>query len=329
MTARKKLLTLAAMPLLALTLSACALLEGNELAPTIAEIVVANDATTTLEAAVVQEGLDGALADISARYTVFAPSDAAFAAFLAELDIDAAALLGLPDLSEILLYHVVDGELSAAQVVSSAPGTVTTLQGNDLDYAVVDGGVQLTDATGRTVNVVDTDINAFNGVIHLIDSVLLPFGTIADIAGASDSTGTLAAAVGAADPIVAETLSDITGTYTVFAPTEEAFAAALDALGITAGELLANTALLTDILTYHVLPVELFAEDVLAAVEAGGGTATVTTLQGETIDVTVGDDGVQLTDAKGVTMNVVTTDINALNGVIHLIDFVLRPSTAP
>lgn len=225
MTVRKKLLTLAAMPLLVLTLSACALLEGNELAPTIADIVVENDATSTLETAVIQEGLDASLADLGANYTVFAPSDAAFGAFLTELGIDAAALLALPDLKEVLLYHVVDGELPAATVISSAPGTVTTLQGNELDYAVVDGGVQLTDATGRTVNVVETDIDAFNGVIHLIDSVLLPFGTITDIAVATEATSTLEAAVLEAG--LDGALADLAAGYTVFAPTDEAFGAYL------------------------------------------------------------------------------------------------------
>lgn len=317
MTVRKKLLTLAAMPLLALTLSACALLEGNELAPTIAEIVVENDATSTLETAVVQEGLDGALADITARYTVFAPSDAAFQAFLDELGIDAAALLALPDLAEILLYHVVDGDLPASQVVSSAPGDLTTLQGNDLAYAVVDGGVQLTDATGRTVNVVETDINAFNGVIHLIDSVLLPFGTITDIAVATEATSTLEAAVVEAG--LAGALADLSVAYTVFAPTDTAFGDFLAANSLTAEELLASPNL-ASILLYHVVPSELFAADVIAA-----APTTVPTLEGGTIDVAVVDGTVQLTDENGVTMNVVATDVNALNGVIHLIDYVLTP----
>lgn len=326
----KRLWTLAAMPLLALTLSACALLETNDPLPTITDIVVETDAVSTLEAAVVQEGLDGALADKGAQYTVFAPTNDAFGAFLAANDIEASDLLALADLTDILLYHVIDGKLTASDVIGSAPGTVETLQGNDLSYAVVDGGVVLTDATGRDVNVIDTDINAFNGVIHLIDDVLLPFGTITDIAVATDATATLEAAVIAAE--LDGALADLTATYTVFAPTEDAFAAALSALDVTAEFLLdpENVGLLTDILTYHVIPnAELFAADVIAAVDAGGGTAVVTTLQGETIAVTVSDGTVQLTDAKGTTMNVIGTDINALNGVIHLIDFVLRPSTGP
>lgn len=173
----KKLLTLAALPLLALSLSACALFEANEL-QTITDIVVATPDTTTLEAAVVEAGLAGALDDPEVNYTVFAPTEAAFAAALDELGVDAAALLGLPNLADILLYHVVDGELFAADVIDAAPTTVTTLQTGTIDVAVVDGNVELTDALDRVITVVDTDINAYNGVIHLIDNVLLPFNPL-------------------------------------------------------------------------------------------------------------------------------------------------------
>jgi uncharacterized surface protein with fasciclin (FAS1) repeats len=318
----KRIATLVAVPFLALTLAACSVFETNELAPTITDIVVETEAVSILRDAVVQEGLDGALDERSVKYTVFAPTNDAFAAFLAEIDVTAAELLALPDLSEILLYHVVDAELPAAAVIGSAPGTVETLQGNDLSYDVVGGGVVLTDATGREVNVVDTDITAFNGVIHLIDSVLLPFGTIADIAIASDATATLEAALVQANLV--ETFQDPTATFTVFAPTEEAFAAYLADNDLTALDLL-NSPNLGAILGYHVLAgAELFAADVIAA-----APTTVTTFQGGEIDVAVVDGGVVLTDETGRDINVVTTDINALNGVIHLIDYVLVPDLAP
>jgi transforming growth factor-beta-induced protein len=318
MTSIKRLTTLVALALAAVTLSACSVFEANDVAPTITDIVVDTEAVSILETAVVQEGLDGALAEGSVKYTVFAPTNDAFAQFLADTDLTAAQLLALPDLSEILLYHVVDAELPAAAVIGSAPGTVETLQGNELSYAVVDGGVVLTDATGRDVNVVDTDITAFNGVIHLIDNVLLPFGTIADIAIATDATATLEAALGAAGLV--DTFRDLTATFTVFAPTEDAFAAFLEDTGLSALDLL-NSPDLGAILGYHVIAgAELFAADVIAA-----APTTVTTLQGGTIDVAVVDGGVVLTDETGRDINVVATDVNALNGVIHLIDYVLVP----
>ena len=290
-------------------------------AATITDIVVATEGVSILRDAVVQQGLDGALDDPSAAYTVFAPTDAAFAAFLTETGFTAAELLALPGLTDVLLYHVVDAELPASAVIGSAPGTVTTLQGNDLDYAVVDGGVVLTDAAGRDVNVVATDITATNGVIHLIDNVLLP-PTIAQLASATDLTETLVAALGAAGLV--ETFDDVTASFTVFAPTEQAFAAYLADTGLSEAALLASPNL-GDILRYHVIDgAELFAADVIAA-----APTTVTTLQGGDIDVAVVDGGVVLTDETGRDINVVATDINALNGVIHLIDYVLVPEIAP
>jgi len=142
--------------------------------------------------------------------------------------------------------------------------------------------------------------------------------TIVDIAVASEDFETLVQAVQAAGLV--EALSS-PGPFTVFAPTDEAFAAALDSLGLTAEELLADTAMLTDILLYHVVPAELMAADVVSAIEAGGGTATVPTLQGSNLEVTLGEDGPVING----TVNVAVTDVDASNGVIHVIDGVLLP----
>ncbi len=138
-------------------------------------------------------------------------------------------------------------------------------------------------------------------------------GTIVDVAVANGSFTTLVAAVEAAGLV--ETLSG-EGPFTVFAPTDEAFAAALDALGLTAEELLGDTELLTSVLTYHVIPGEVLA-------------AQVVTLDGESVatvngaEVTIGVDG----DAVTVNnANVVAVDVAASNGVIHVIDAVLIPA---
>jgi transforming growth factor-beta-induced protein len=142
-------------------------------------------------------------------------------------------------------------------------------------------------------------------------------GTIVDVAIANEDFNVLVDAVVAADLV--ETLSG-EGPFTVFAPTDEAFAAALEALGLTAEELLASEDLVA-ILTYHVVPGLLMAADVLAAVEAGGGVATVETVHGATITVEVVDGNVVL---NGVA-TVILTDVEASNGVIHVIDAVILP----
>lgn len=141
--------------------------------------------------------------------------------------------------------------------------------------------------------------------------------TVVDVAMSSDDFSTLVAAVVEAD-LVGVLQGE--GPFTVFAPTNDAFADALDALGISADELLASDDL-AGILTYHVVAGNLMAADVLAAIEAGGGTATVETVNGAPITVEVVDGEVVLNGAATVT----TTDLVAGNGVVHVIDAVILP----
>lgn len=135
--------------------------------------------------------------------------------------------------------------------------------------------------------------------------------TIVEVAVASGEFTTLVAALQAAG--LDETLAG-EGPFTVFAPTEEAFAAALTTLGLTAEELLADPGL-ADILTYHVLPIEALAEDVIAL-----DGEDVETVNGATVMITFDGTDVMVNDAK-----VVEADIVASNGVIHVIDAVLIP----
>ncbi|MDZ7801443.1 MAG: fasciclin domain-containing protein [Trueperaceae bacterium] len=141
--------------------------------------------------------------------------------------------------------------------------------------------------------------------------------TVVDIVVSSEDHTTLAAAVVEAG--LGTTLSE-EGPFTVFAPTDAAFEAALEALGISAEELLADPAL-ADILGYHVVPQRLLAADVLAAIEAGDGEAVVTTVQGASLTVTLSGDQVMVNGSATVT----ATDLEAGNGVVHVIDGVLLP----
>jgi transforming growth factor-beta-induced protein len=140
-------------------------------------------------------------------------------------------------------------------------------------------------------------------------------GTIVDVAVANGSFTTLVAAVQAAGLV--DTLSS-EGPFTVFAPTDDAFAAALDALGLTAEELLADTEMLTSILTYHVVAGEV---DAATAISLDGQSAT--TLNGADIAINVVDGKVMINDAT-----VITPDVAASNGIIHVIDSVLLPPTS-
>jgi uncharacterized surface protein with fasciclin (FAS1) repeats len=142
--------------------------------------------------------------------------------------------------------------------------------------------------------------------------------TVLDVAVGNEDFSTLVAAVEAAG--LQDALADPAATLTVFAPTNEAFEAALAALGLTAEELLADTETLTSILTYHVLGENVTSSDIAAA---GTAEIPVEPLSGEALTVVVGDDGaVGFADQSAV---VTMADIEASNGVIHVIDAVLLP----
>jgi len=243
-------------------------------------------------------------------FTVFAPTDAAFA----KLPAGTLDTLLKPEnkatLQALLGYHVVAGKVMAADVVKLTKAT--TLQGSDVTVTVSGSTVTINDATVTTV-----DILASNGVIHVIDTVLMPpapaLEDIVDTAVAAGSFTKLAAALQAADLVTA---LKGTGPFTVFAPTDAAFAK------LPAGTLdnllkPENKATLQALLKYHVVAGKVLAADVVKLTKA-------TTLQGSDVTVTVSGSTVKINDAT-VTM----ADVLASNGVIHVIDTVLTPPASP
>jgi transforming growth factor-beta-induced protein len=284
-----------------------------EAQPTIVEIAAADGRFETLVAAVTAAGLVETL-NSDGPFTVFAPTDDAFAA-LPEGTVE--ALLEDPQgaLTDILLYHVVSGAVTAADVVEL--DSATTVFGEDIAIAVENGSVVL----NGTATVIITDIEASNGVIHVIDTVILPpsmsampgeeLPTIVEIAVADGRFETLVTALTAANLV--ETLSS-EGPFTVFAPTDEAFAA------LPAGTIEAlledPQGALTDILLYHVVQGKVMAADVVELDAAP-------TIFGEDITITIDTGAVVLND----TVRVIITDIEASNGVIHVIDAVLLPGS--
>ena len=251
-----------------------------------------------LQAADLVETLQG-----EGPFTVFAPTDDAFAKLPA--GTVESLLADVPALTGVLLYHVVPGRVTAADVVTL--DSAATVQGAEVSIRVDGDAVMVNGA-----QVIVTDVEASNGVIHVIDSVLLPpqeLGTIVDIAVGDGRFGTLVAALQAAELV--ETLSG-PGPFTVFAPTDDAFAKLPDG---TVESLLGEIPSLTDVLLYHVV-----AGDVKAADVVNLGVAD--TVQGAQIVINVDGDSVMVNDAQ-----VLITDIEASNGVIHVIDTVLLPST--
>jgi transforming growth factor-beta-induced protein len=236
-------------------------------------------------------------------FTVFAPTDDAFA----KLPKGTVETLLKPEnkskLQEILKYHVVKGKVMAADVVK-VKGAVA-LNGQRIDVKV-DGGKVSVDSA----NVVKTDIGCSNGVIHVIDSVILPAtDAIPAVADKAGKFKTLLAAVKAAG--LAEALSGV-GPFTVFAPTDEAFGKIPQA---TLNDLLKpeNKDKLAAILKYHVVSGRVYSEDAVAAKSAN-------TLQGAAVAIKATDKGAFVNDAK-----IIATDVDASNGVIHIIDTVIMP----
>ena len=270
----------------------------------VVDIIVNSADHDTLEAAVIAAELADDLSG-PGPFTVFAPTDAAFAVLPAGT-IETLLVDPTGALAQILLYHVVAGQALSASL--SDGQTITTLQGEDITVTIGMNGVMINGAT-----VVVADILADNGVVHVIDAVLLPPApepttTVVDVIVNSADHDTLEAAVIAAG--LAETLSG-DGPFTVFAPTDEAFAA------LPAGTietLLADpTGTLTQILLYHVVGAQALSTDLTNG-------QTVATLQGQTVTVTINAEGVFINNAQ-VTVADIVTD----NGVIHVIDAVLVP----
>jgi uncharacterized surface protein with fasciclin (FAS1) repeats len=273
---------------------------------TVFDIIAESPVHEILEAAILAAGLDGALSDPNANLTVFAPTDDAFAALppglIEELLEDPQGLL-----AQILLYHVVDGVAFSTDL--SDGQLITTLQGQDVLVTINQNGVFINNA-----QVILADIEGTNGVVHVIDAVLIPDTSsdpsILEIVLNSTDHTILAAAVDAAG--LAGALADENASLTLFAPTDAAFLALPPG---TIEELLDDPfGLLTQVLLYHVVNGVALSGDLADGQE-------ITTLLGQDIVVTINQNGVFINDAQ-----VTVADIIASNGVVHVIDAVLIPT---
>ncbi len=269
----------------------------------IVDTAVAAGSFTVLAEALGAADLVGVLKG-SGPFTVFAPTDEAFAKIPS--DQLNAILADKVLLTKILTYHVVVGRLLAADVLAQT--SIDSVEGSSISVSLKDGGAFVNES-----KILATDVLASNGVIHVIDTVLLPPTSaeptldIIDTAVSNGNFTILARALTEAGLI--ETLKS-EGPFTVFAPTDEAFAKIpSDQLNA----ILADKALLTKILTYHVVAGKLAAADVLSA-------TTLATVEGSDINVSL-----QGSDAFVNQSKIVATDVFATNGVIHVIDTVLLP----
>ncbi len=276
----------------------------------IVQVAQGNSNLSTLVAALTKYPDLVATLSGNGSFTVFAPTNTAFNNLLSA--IGQTSLDDVPEdvLKNVLQYHVVTtGALKASQLMA---GDVETANTEDISVTT-SGGVKL----NGTVNVTTADVTTTNGVVHIVDAVLVPpsitpiVGTIVAPAYFNKDFTTLIAAVKAADPSILTTLlsnGPSNKKLTLFAPTNEAFAAA----GITT---LPDEATLNSVLKYHVI------DDEILAAELPSGSATIPTLNGDFYLSNNGSAGVFI-NAKS---KVVATDITGSNGVVHVINRTLVP----
>jgi len=273
--------------------------------PNVVDCAAAEGNFTTLVTLLELTGLNETLSDPDLNVTVFAPTDDAFAMLpgpVVDLLVNNTAARGL--LEQVLLYHVVNGTYTAADL--GGVSNLTTLQNETLVINVTDGNVTVNHA-----NVTAADIECSNGIIHVIDGVLtpsvVPTMTITEIAATEGNFTTLSTALNLTG--LNATLNE-PGPFTVFAPTDDAFAAlpegALD-------ELVNDTPALGNVLLYHVVAGWYLAANF-------ENVTTLQTVQGANLTFNSTDGNLTVNGA-----NVTVADIHAINGEIHVIDAVLLP----
>jgi uncharacterized surface protein with fasciclin (FAS1) repeats len=310
-------------------LAATALLAGGSAAApakstppgTIVQVAASNPQFSTLVALVKKAGLAGALSKGS--LTVFAPTNAAFAYLKAHDPATyKAATTNASVLKKVLTYHVLGKKVLAPAAIAAAKAgaKVTTLEGEKIALSLVGGKIKL----NGSATVVKANVLASNGVIHVINRVLVPPSLVAppaptesivQIAAGNPDFSTLVSLLTQAGLV--DALSGA-GPFTVFAPTNEAFQKLATAAPATYQAVLADPKLLAKVLTYHVVSGSIDAAQATAAAQQG---SSVTSLEGEPIALSLVGGKLTLDGSS----TVVTPNIMATNGIIHVIDTVLVP----
>jgi uncharacterized surface protein with fasciclin (FAS1) repeats len=307
---------------------------------TIVEIAVDTDDLSLLVGAL-QQANAGLVETLGTEgpFTVFAPTNEAFVALLAALGDDYHSLADFDTQDEkdllvkVLTYHVVAGTAAFSTDLSDGQ-MIETFQGENVGVNIKDGTVHIVDATDTNATVVLADVAASNGVVHVINKVLLPqevldilaasnLKTIVEIAVETDDLSLLVGALQQANAGLVETLGT-EGPFTVFAPTNEAFVALLAALGddyhsLADFDTQDEKDLLVKVLTYHVV-----AGTAAFSTDLSSGQM-IETFHGESVGINISGSTVHVMDATDSNATVVLADVAASNGVVHVINKVLLP----
>lgn len=271
------------------------------------DVIATSPNHTYLEAAILQQGLDVTLQNSAGTFTVFAPTDSAFTVLASALNTDIAGLLALPNLTDILTYHVLSSTVNSSAINN----------GDVVDAVSMTNTIKMTKTSmgmvyANQAMVTAADITADNGVVHVLDQVILPSQTVVDLALNNGMTY-LATAVIQQEllPVLTNPLAD----FTVFAPTNDAFDDLATALNTDIAGILALPNL-TDVLTYHVVGTGVLATDI------SNGDMVNPVSSTNTLKLTKTSTGMVYVNQAQVTM----ADVMADNGVVHVLDAVVLPS---
>ncbi len=284
-----------------------------------------------------------ALLDSDPQITIFAPTDAAFANYAEAIGDEAynALLTEQGRLTSVLFYHIVPGTYTSTEIIGELRDTdtlrLTTIFGQQLDITQDEDGILFVDGTVIVPEL--ADIEAGSSIIHGVDGVLLPeerpvASVITELAADEDAPSFtyLTQAVAAADPIVTELLSDTNASITVFAPSDAAFEALIEAIGQEAfDDLLADPEQATLVLLNHVVPTLLYTEEIKLLLsfqqDSLNNYATLlpeSMLTISLVDVENSDENEQVLTINE-TVSIEESDIDVVGGVIHIVDAVLLP----
>lgn len=292
-----------------------------------------NGSFVNLAAALQASELTDTLA--SGEYTVFAPNDGAFLTLTNDLEISLNDLLeNQPLLEGVLLYHVVPGIITSEDLMNGMVGAVETAHGNALTFGF-DFDTSRVTLNGGQASIEQADIRTSNGIVHIIDNVLLPSNAtelmLNPVLPGTDTTveagmGKTLTAISQdsfvllPQAVQAAGLTDelASGEYTLFAPNDGAFLTLLNDLDMSYNTLLADQTLLQNVLSYHLVPGTVTVEDIQ------GGMNSLQTVNGAMLNFGFNTDTSRVT-INGGAASVEYSDIFASNGVVHIIDNVLLP----
>lgn len=300
----------------ALSTTACKDTDDGVTLSTVVETAIASPNLSTLVAALQRADLVSALNAPGQTYTVLAPTNEAFDKLLQTLGVSRLEDIPTDVLAQVLRNHVISGVAKSTDLSTGYVNTLATFGGTDAPislYVSTDSGVRFNNAA----NVTTADVEASNGVVHIIDAVILP-PTVVNHALNNPNFSVLVQALTRSDlGVDYPAVLSGDGPFTVFAPTNAAFTALLQELGVSGlNDIPAAT--LNAVLQYHVVS----GANVRSSALTEG--QSVTTFQGGTFTIGLAG-GPKITDAQGRVANIIATDVQGSNGVVHAIDKVILP----